>query len=108
MSGEEQNAIIKVLQTHSPATIHLLLIGDSDARRYASQIAYAIDAAKWRVESVNHAMLMPGVFGVHILMSDPDLQVTTVAAFKAAGIPTTVGNRFEPQYPNAILVGLKP
>ena len=77
--------------------------------KYASQIAYAIDAAKWHVELVHYALMMPGVFGVNIMSSDPEIRATLVAAFKSAGIqPTTVGPSNDPQYPNAILVGLKP
>jgi hypothetical protein len=109
MSKGQQQAMIRVLQAHAPATIQILMIGDSDSQRYAGQIAYSLNEANWRFEPVHWALMAPGVFGVNIGIADSELRQTVVSAFKAAGIePRTVSESIDPQYPNAILVGLKP
>lgn len=107
MSRDEQISMTKVLKSHDPAKIYILMIGDSDSRRYASQVAYAFEDAGWRVEPVNYAAVLVGAFGVCVKISDPDLRARVLEAFKAANISVTKDDPLE-EYPNAILVANKP
>lgn len=108
VTAQQRETLIRVLRRYRPATISILKIGDREAQAYAHQIGEVIQASGWKVELVNFAMLMPGVYGVYSLIGDPTINEALMLAFKTAGVEIALGSGREREYPNAILVGLQP
>lgn len=108
LTATQRSEIVKALQGHKPAKVHVLIVGgEREIRAYAEQIAEAINSAGWEAETVNYALMMAGAYGVQSRISDPNINQAIMSAFSNAKVeilPASVKNDF----PNSILVAQKP